>query len=109
VRDFLLQTSVLPRLCAPLANAVTGRTDAARMLDEIQRGNLFLTALDDEGRWFRYHQLFRDLLAFELERSGLVEPTVLHRRASRVVPGARGAGRGDRHALASGDLGSPAS
>src|SRR3954463_9111892 len=101
LRDFLLQTSVLSRLSAPLANAVTEGTDAARMLAEIQRGNLFLTALDDEGRWYRYHQLFRDLLAFELQRSGLVEPTVLHRRGGRrvpaggrMVPGARGAGRG---------------
>jgi ATP/maltotriose-dependent transcriptional regulator MalT len=103
VHDFLLQTSILPRLCAPLADAVTGSGNAARMLDAIQRANLFLTALDDEGRWFRYHQLFRDLLLFELERSGPAPPAVLHRRASewfRVqgdLPAAIG------HALGAGD------
>src|SRR3954463_16360623 len=117
LRDFLLQTSVLSRLSAPLANAVTEGTDAARMLAEIQRGNLFLTALDDEGRWYRYHQLFRDLLTFELQRSGLVEPTVLHRRAAERVRGAGGGGAAEwfrghgelgeavLHALSSGDLG----
>src|SRR3712207_6968259 len=63
--DFLLQTSILPRLCPPLADAVTGGRDAAGMLDEVQRANLFLIALDDEGRWFRYHQLFRDLRSEE--------------------------------------------
>jgi len=105
LRDFLLQTSVLSRLSAPLANAVTDGTDAARMLAEIQRGNLFLTALDDEGRWYRYHQLFRDLLAFELQRSGLVEPTVLHRRAAEWFRGHGELGEAVLHALSSGDLG----
>src|SRR4051794_11307736 len=83
VHDFLLQTSVLPRLCVPLADAVTGRDDATAMLAEIRRDNLFLTALDDEGRWFRYHQLFRDLLRLELDRAGTGPPPVLHQRASR--------------------------
>jgi LuxR family maltose regulon positive regulatory protein len=83
VHDFLLQTSVLPRLCVPLADAVTGRDDAAAVLAEIRRGNLFLTALDDEGRWFRYHQLFRDLLRLELDRTATVPAQVLHARASR--------------------------
>src|SRR3954447_23404811 len=82
LREFLLQTSVLPRLCAPLADAVTGRDDAVRMLEEIRRANLFLVALDDERRWYRYHQLFRDLLTFELERSGSVAPATLHGRAA---------------------------
>src|SRR4051794_4397239 len=105
LHDFLLQTSVLPRLCAPLADAVTGRSDAVRMLDEIEQGNLFLTALDDEGRWFRYHQLFRDLLLFELERSGLADPTALHRRAAEWFRDRGELGEAIGQALASRDLG----
>jgi ATP/maltotriose-dependent transcriptional regulator MalT len=70
-------------LCVPLADAVTGRDDAGAMLAEIRRDNLFLTALDDEGRWFRYHQLFRDLLRLELDRAGTMPAPVLHQRASR--------------------------
>src|SRR3712207_3386040 len=94
LREFLLRTSVLPRLCAPLADAVTGRDDGVRMLDEIQRANLFLSALDDEGRWFRYHQLFRDLLRYELERCGLAAPAALPRPPGQRVggPGAGGGG-----------------
>jgi LuxR family transcriptional regulator, maltose regulon positive regulatory protein len=104
LREFLLQTSVLPRLCAPLADAVTGRDDAVRSLDEIQRGNPFLSALDDEGRWFRYHQLFRDLLRYELERSRLAEPAVLHRRAAEWFRDHGESGEAIGHAIASRDL-----
>jgi LuxR family maltose regulon positive regulatory protein len=105
LHDFLLQTSVLPRLCAPLADAVTGRDDGGRMLDEIHRANLFLTALDDEGRWYRYHQLFRDLLLFELERSGVAAPAALHSRAAEWFRDHGELGEAIEHALASRDLG----
>jgi LuxR family maltose regulon positive regulatory protein len=103
VHDFLLQTSVLPRLCVPLADAVTGRDDAATRLAEIERDNLFLTALDDEGRWFRYHQLFRDLLRFELDRAGTVPARVLHQRASRWFRGEGALPEAIEHALAAAD------
>ncbi|MGY1616746.1 LuxR C-terminal-related transcriptional regulator [Geodermatophilus sp. SYSU D00691] len=103
-REFLLQTSVLPRLCAPLADAVTGRGDAVRLLDEIQRANLFLTALDEEGRWFRYHQLFRDLLRYELQRSGQAAPA-LHRRAAEWFRDHGDPGEAIGHAVAARDLG----
>jgi LuxR family transcriptional regulator, maltose regulon positive regulatory protein len=105
VHDFLLQTSVLPRLCVPLADAVTGRDDAASMLAAVEKANLFLIALDDEGRWFRYHQLFRDLLRLELDRAGVVPARVLHQRASGwfceqgLLPEAI------EHALSAGDAG----
>ncbi|MGY1726992.1 LuxR C-terminal-related transcriptional regulator [Geodermatophilus sp. SYSU D01062] len=103
VHDFLLRTSILPRLCAPLADAVTGAGNAAGMLAVIRRTNLFLTALDDEGRWFRYHQLFRDLLLFELERSGLAPRAVLHRRASEWFRTHGDLREAIAHALATGD------
>ncbi len=82
LREFLLHTSVLNRVCAPLVQAVTGRADAARTLDEAYRANLFLTPLDDEQRWFRYHHLFRGILRHEL---GRLEPALvptLHRAAA---------------------------
>ena len=61
-REFLLATSVLERICAPLAAAVTGDDGARHRLIAIERANLFLIALDGHGRWFRYHHLFRDFL-----------------------------------------------
>src|SRR3954469_1911822 len=82
VREFLLRTAILERLCAPLCDAVTGGSDSAALLAEAYRSNLFLVALDDRGRWFRYHHLFRDLLREELARSEPELVAELHRRAS---------------------------
>jgi LuxR family transcriptional regulator, maltose regulon positive regulatory protein len=83
VRDFLLRTSVLNRMCPELVDAVTGRDDGVGLLDEIYRANLFLTPLDDELVWFRYHQLFRGILRHELGRIAPDEPPELHGRAAR--------------------------
>src|SRR5262249_33733204 len=65
VREFLLETSVLNRMCAPLCDALTGRADGTRLISEVYRANLFLIPLDDEHRWFRYHHLFGGLLRHE--------------------------------------------
>ncbi len=62
IRDFLIQTSILERFCAPLCNVVTGREDSRRMLAELERSNLFIMPLDDERQWYRYHHLFSDAL-----------------------------------------------
>src|SRR5262249_57288271 len=55
VRDFLLVTSVLNRMCAPLCDALTGRSDGEELIGEIHRANLFLTPLDHQRRWVRSH------------------------------------------------------
>jgi hypothetical protein len=62
VRDFLLDTVVIGRLTGPLCDAVTGRADGTRMLEDIERANLFLVALDNERSWYRYRHLFADVL-----------------------------------------------
>jgi LuxR family transcriptional regulator, maltose regulon positive regulatory protein len=62
VQDFLLQTSILERLTGSLCDAVTGRDDGQRMLENLEHANLFLVPLDDERRWYRYHHLFADFL-----------------------------------------------
>jgi LuxR family maltose regulon positive regulatory protein len=59
---FLLQTSILDRLSAGLCDAVTGRQDSQSMLNLLERNNLFIVPLDDQRSWFRYHNLFADLL-----------------------------------------------
>jgi LuxR family maltose regulon positive regulatory protein len=69
VQDFLLQTSILSKLNADLCNAVTRRSDAAALLEQLLASNLFLIPLDDEGCWYRYHHLFADLLLGILSRS----------------------------------------
>jgi LuxR family maltose regulon positive regulatory protein len=83
VREFLLETSILNRMCAPLCDALTGRSDGAGLISEIYRANLFLTPLDDEHRWFRYHHLFGGLLRHELARTSPEQPSALHQRAAQ--------------------------
>ena len=61
-QDFLLRTALLDRLTGPLCDAALDRKGCQTLLEELSRANLFLVPLDGERRWFRYHQLFRDLL-----------------------------------------------
>ena len=103
VREFLLATSVLNRMCAPLCDALTGRSDGAELLSEIHRANLFVIPLDDERRWFRYHHLFGGLLRHELARTSPERPPVLHRRAARWYSEHGDATEAIGHAFASGD------
>ncbi len=83
VQDFLLQTSILNRLNGELCAAVTGYEQAQNMLHDLQHKNLFVISLDDEGKWFRYHNLFADLLLAKLQSSSSKEKlTELHQRAA---------------------------
>jgi LuxR family maltose regulon positive regulatory protein len=82
VRAFLMQTSILERMTGTLCNALTERRDGQAMLEQLEQANLFLIALDDERRWFRYHRLFSDVLRSRLKRTWPAEIAVLHRKAS---------------------------
>jgi LuxR family maltose regulon positive regulatory protein len=82
LRDFLVRSSVLDRLSARVCDEVLERTDSAQMLAEIEGSNLFLVPLDRHGEWYRYHHLFRDVLAGELDRLGPSVKAALHGRAS---------------------------
>ncbi|MDD2760283.1 MAG: LuxR C-terminal-related transcriptional regulator [Methylomonas sp.] len=86
LRDFVLQCSILPELDSQRCAAVTGRSDARLVLDELYRRNLFLTVLDEKKPVLRLHDLFRDYLQGELARcsQGLME--VLHAKAAVVEP-----------------------
>ena len=66
VRDFLLRTSVLERMSAPLCDALTGHSDGQVMLERLERENLFVVPLDDDRVWYRYHHLFADFLRARL-------------------------------------------
>ena len=82
VRHFLLQTSILDRLSGPLCDAVTGQDGGKAKLAALERANLFLVPLDDRRRWYRYHQLFVDVLQARLLDEQPDEVPDLHRRAS---------------------------
>src|SRR5258707_14967643 len=79
--EFMLRTSILDRLSAPLCEAITGLRTSQRMLDEIAEGQLLLQALDFDGQWFRYHHLMGEYLRAKLEAQHADEVTELHCRA----------------------------
>jgi LuxR family maltose regulon positive regulatory protein len=103
VQNFLLNTSILERLNAGLCDAVTGCEDGQATLAALYRDNLFVIPMDAEGRWFRYHHLFADLLRARLpqvlstdevgelhlkaatwyEENGLVQDAIKHALAAK--------------------------
>lgn len=109
LQTFLLQTSILERLSAPLCEAVTGLTGAQATLEQLIDFNLFIAPLDNQRTWYRYHTLFSDLLRKRLlsapgtavnelhiraslwfEQHGLVDQSVEHALAGKDSPRAAG-------------------
>ena len=105
LRAFLLRTSVLERLSGPLCDAVLETQGSAARLRELERSNLFVVPLDDRREWYRYHQLFADLLRLQLgfREPGLVP--VLHRRAATWHQAAGQVDEAIGHASAAGEFG----
>jgi LuxR family transcriptional regulator, maltose regulon positive regulatory protein len=102
LRRFLIHTSILSQLCAPLCDAVTDRDDGMGSLAELERDNLLLP-LDSRRVWFRYHPMLADLLQRELQRT---EPDMvprLHQRASRWYRNEGMVVEAAHHATAGGD------
>jgi len=67
-QEFLLQTSILPRVTASLCDAIMEREDSARLLEVLRVGDLFLIPLDGTGEWARYHSLFAEAMQQEARR-----------------------------------------
>ena len=83
IQQFLLQTSILDQLTAPLcATVVPEGGDAQAILVTLERSNLFIVSLDERREWFRYHRLFADLLRQRLRRLHPEQVAQLHRRAA---------------------------
>lgn len=103
IQSFLLQTSILDKLNGDLCDMVTGCTDSHALLEKLLSANLFIVPLDDEGRWYRYHHLFADLLR-NLSKTLLDEQiTELHKRASRWYTQAGMANNAFQHSLCAKD------
>jgi LuxR family maltose regulon positive regulatory protein len=82
LRAFLLDTSVLDRMCASLCEEVTSRQGSQDMLEGLEHANLFVDPLDEVRGWYRYHQLFADVLNQRLRHELPDRVSELHRRAS---------------------------
>ncbi len=81
IRDFLLRTSVVDRVCGDLANALTGGHDGGRTLQHLEHEGALIVCLDRRGRWFRYHGLFLELLRARLDEAHPDLRADLHARA----------------------------
>jgi LuxR family maltose regulon positive regulatory protein len=81
-REFLLRTSVLPWLSAPLCDAVTSRDGAQEQLDLLWRRSVFVVPLDRPLERLRYHHLFADLLRHEFGRRSAEEQELVRLRAA---------------------------
>ncbi len=112
VQTFLLQTSILDRICGPLCDAILLDPTVAgqSILDHIERANLFILPLDNERRWYRYHHLFADLLRQRLHQHSTTSTACgwdmaeMHRRASVWYADNGFTADAIRHALAAKDF-----
>lgn len=104
-RDFLLHTSILERLTADLCDVLLASKHSQAILELLETHNLFLTSLDEQRQWYRYHHLFADLLQTRLhEEVGAAEIAALHLRASQWFEQQQFIGEALRHALAAADF-----
>ncbi len=119
IQSFLLQTSILDRLSGSLCDAILGdqrpalpssfvqgpsSSSAQAILEYLEAANLFLVALDDERRWYRYHRLFGDLLRANLLQTHPGRVPELHRRAAAWYERHGSLAEAVGHRLAAGDV-----
>ena len=81
-RQLLLRTSILPRVNGELADLLTGGSGGERVLQRLEEAGAFVISLDARRSWFRYHQLFADLLQLELRGTRPTELPALHEAAA---------------------------
>ena len=95
VRDCLLKCSIFDRFCKQVFDAAcaadstpeTTGLNGKEFVGLLQQSNLFVIPLDTQGEWFRFHQLFQDILKSQLERhADPATVSVLHGRASGWRP-----------------------
>jgi LuxR family transcriptional regulator, maltose regulon positive regulatory protein len=105
VRRLLLRTSILERVNGDLADLLTGDDGGERVLQDLEAANAFVASLDPARTWFRYHQMFADLLRLEMRRAAPGEVAGLHLAASGWLAENGFAVEAVRHAQAARDWG----
>ncbi|MCP4756067.1 MAG: tetratricopeptide repeat protein, partial [Proteobacteria bacterium] len=105
VRSFLVRSSILERFDASLCDYVLEKTNSRDIIDDILKRELFLIRLDENGEWYRYHNLFRDSLTARLEsESGRETANNLHRRAAAYYRERRDWQKAAHHNIAAADF-----
>jgi LuxR family maltose regulon positive regulatory protein len=83
LQAFLFETSILAKFNARLCSRVTGNPESQKIIEELERKNLFIVPLDDTREWYRYHNLLSDLLYNRLEKEEPGKIRQLHIEAAR--------------------------
>lgn len=81
-RDALLRGSIVERMCGPLLDALTGRSDGTAILADLHQRNAFVVALDRQRRWYRMHRLLHDLVVAHRRAELAGREQLLHQRAA---------------------------
>jgi LuxR family maltose regulon positive regulatory protein len=81
-KDFLLKTAILSKFNISLCNTINGKTNAKELINELEKKNLFLIPLDSKKQWYRYNNLFKDLLFNYLKQDFSAEIPSLHKSAT---------------------------
>jgi LuxR family maltose regulon positive regulatory protein len=111
---YLIETSILDRFCPPLCEVLhrqgaKGENRPEQIAPEqfigwLIKANLFIVALDDKGRWFRFHHLFQVFLNDLLrKRRSADQIAALHRAAGEWFAENGLIEEAISHALAAGD------
>jgi LuxR family transcriptional regulator, maltose regulon positive regulatory protein len=101
---FMLRTAILGRLCAELCEAVTGESSSSELLASMEKRQLLLTPLDEDGQWYRYHALLVEYLKQRLQSELGNEIPGLHQRASRWFASKELWTDAVQHAISAGDV-----
>ncbi len=103
LQDFLMKTSVLERFSAESCATILRLAGTETMIATVETRQLFIVRLDTEGRWYRYHHLFRDFLRRQLEKRHPTAIAPLHLAAAEWYLHQDAAAEAVRHTLAAGD------
>jgi len=85
IREFLLRTAIVDRFTPQLCDVLVGdnSSQSGKIIEQIETYGLFIIPLDQIRKWYRYHQLFADLLRYRLKQEDPSKFVELNRTASR--------------------------
>jgi len=87
MQRFLLHTAVLAQMDNASCNTIAQVQEAQQTLEQLEEQNIFVTSLDSQHKWYRYHYLFREFLLSKLRREMPAELKELETIAGRYYAG----------------------
>ncbi len=104
IQEFIIKTSILDRMNSSICDRLTDSEGSQEILNYLEHANLFLVPLDDERCWYRYHQLFAELLRSYQEQYRPGRAPKLHVKASEWYEEQGLIADAVEHAHAAGDI-----